>query len=144
MCIIIDANRISDILSKSVDAKPIIEWIAGKNGQLAAGGHLMSEYKYSNEFLRFVQELERSGKLKKYDDNAIENEKKKMLSSGHKIKSDDHHVLSLAIVSQCRLIYTHDANLIQDFKNIKLITPKGKIYRTHKNKALLAKSTKCR
>ena len=46
-------------------------------------------------------------------------------------RSDDPHVLALAIVSGARLLYSNDAALQRDFKDKRLIdSPRGKVYST--------------
>ena len=49
-------------------------------------------------------------------------------------KSNDLHVLALALVSGARLLYTNDTALIDDFGNREIVTrPRGKIYTTAQN-----------
>ena len=49
-------------------------------------------------------------------------------------KSNDLHVLALALVSGARLLYTNDTALIDDFGNREVIArPRGKIYTTARN-----------
>ncbi len=46
-------------------------------------------------------------------------------------KSNDVHVLALALVSGARLLYTNDAALKDDFGNPEIVArPRGKIYTT--------------
>ncbi len=50
-------------------------------------------------------------------------------------KSDDHHVLALAITSGARLLYTNDRLLMDDFRNRNVVTgTPGKIYTTKDRK----------
>ena len=49
-------------------------------------------------------------------------------------KSNDLHVLALALVSGARLLYTNDTALINDFGNPGIVArPRGKIYTTAKS-----------
>ena len=49
-------------------------------------------------------------------------------------KSNDLHVIGLALVSGARLLYTNDTALIDDFGNREVIArPRGKIYTTARN-----------
>ena len=67
-------------------------------------------------------------------------------------RSDDEHVLALALVSGAGLLYTNDVALIEDFKNREIVqNPGGKIYTTARNntvtaahRRLLADRTLCR
>ena len=46
-------------------------------------------------------------------------------------RSNDEHVLALALVSGARLLYTNDAALIADFKDREIVVnPRGKVYTT--------------
>ena len=52
-------------------------------------------------------------------------------------KSNDVHVLALALVSGARLLYTNDTALIDDFGNREIVArPRGKIYTTARNTAV--------
>ena len=44
-----------------------------------------------------------------------------------KIESDDEHILAVALLSGCRLLFSSDAALINDFKNAALVSPRGKV-----------------
>ena len=67
------------------------------------------------------------------------------------IKSNDHHMLALAIVSGSRLLYSNDKDLQKDFGNIQLLgSPKGRVYSTaisddfsRQRQNLLARSDLC-
>ena len=67
-------------------------------------------------------------------------------------RSDDEHLLALALVTGARLLYTNDAALIADFKNREIVAnPRGKVYTTAENnevtnahRRLLADRTLCR
>ena len=67
-------------------------------------------------------------------------------------RSDDEHVLALALVSGARLLYSNDAALIEDFKNREIVqSPARKTYTTARNntvttahRRLLADRTLCR
>ena len=49
------------------------------------------------------------------------------LRANMNISSDDSHILALARVSNERFLYTQDGNLINDFTNVRILRPKGKI-----------------
>ena len=52
-------------------------------------------------------------------------------------KSNDLHVLGLALVSGARLLYTNGTALIDDFGNRAIVArPRGKIYTTARNAAV--------
>ena len=78
-----------------------------------------------------------------YPRSAIDLEKGNLEAAGICV-SNDIHIVALARISGSRLLYSKDDNLCKDFKNLKVLNPKGKIYSTFRNKALLAKAPKCR
>ena len=49
--------------------------------------------------------------------------------AGNSLRSDDEHVLALALVSGARLLVAHDRHLRRDFGNPSIISdPRGKVY----------------
>ena len=66
-------------------------------------------------------------------------ERQQVLVQGGLVKSDDEHVLALALVSGARLLYTNDSALKSDFSNTEIIAdPEGNIYTTHEGKEFRA------
>ena len=70
-------------------------------------------------------------------------------AGGGVCKSNDLHVLALALVSGARLLYTNDTALIDDFGNRDIVArPRGKIYTTAQvtdaHRRLLAARDLCR
>ena len=60
------------------------------------------------------------------------------LKNSNLLKSNDPHVLALARYTDTRLLYTADSQLIEDFKNSKVINkPRGKVYSNLTNANLL-------
>jgi hypothetical protein len=53
------------------------------------------------------------------------------------VRSNDVHILALARVSGARVLFLRDNNLHSDFKNTKILRPKGKIYQGQRHKKLL-------
>ena len=58
-------------------------------------------------------------------------------------KSDDQHVVALASVSGCRVVYSHDGALHGDLTNTSLLTPKCKIYQDETHVHLLYAAPPC-
>jgi len=143
MCIIIDTNRISDILSKSEDAMPVLEWILKPGSHVAIGGtKLLDEYKRVPKFFALIGEFERAGKVRRFNSSSVDGEQRKIELSGL-MTSDDPHIIGLAIVSDCRLLYSDDTKLHDDFKNTAIMRPKGKVYQCKDHKRLLAGARRC-
>lgn len=125
MPVIIDANRASDFTKPLSDhAAEILKRIAAKQMTVAVGGRLLDELS-KTKLCNLLAEWARSGRLRRPDTSQLEAETKRFEAEA--IKSDDPHILALALVSGTRLLYTEDQLLILDFKNLDHIRPKGKI-----------------
>lgn len=128
MPIIIDANRASDFKKPmSAHAPEILVRVRQKRMTVTVGGRLLGEL--SKTTLRdLLAEWARAGRLKRCDNDLVERETARFENKG--IRSDDPHVLALAYISGCRLLYTDDQCLIKDFKDVSCISPKGKVIKT--------------
>lgn len=143
MCIIIDTNRIGEVLSKTEDALPVLDWLKKPNSHLAIGGtKLNDEYKKIPKFVALLSVLNGVGKIRRFDSSEVDAEHKKIEESGA-MSSDDPHILGLAAVSRCRLLYSDDEALHEDFTNTKIMKPKGKVYQYKTHKHLLNSASKC-
>lgn len=54
------------------------------------------------------------------------------------IRSNDPHIIALALIAQVKVLISKDNNLIRDFKEH---VPQGKAYKTKSHKHLLTKDT---
>jgi len=85
---------------------------------------------------RWLRELRLSGRLTQRPDickdvDEMTNQLKSPLRGSGTCRSNDHHIVALAVVSGARLLYTNDRNLTDDFKDKRLIdNPRGKVYST--------------
>ena len=140
MCIIIDNNKFGEF--GSPDAAPIRKWLEkGGNVVYGVGGKFKEvPSKAQNLLVAYEQE----GKATRYLWNQIQ---PKMASLPGGIKSDDEHILALALVSGARLLFSGDKDLHDDFKNPKIIPklggkPKsgGRVYQTQQHESLLKAS----
>lgn len=143
MCIIIDTNRISDVISKSEHAVPVLEWLKKPDSHVAIGGtKLNDEYKKIKAFVKLLAALDSAGRIRRFNGDLVDAAHRTFEASGL-MKSDDPHILGLAHVSNCRLLYSDDENLHADFTNVSILKPKGKIYQYYSHSHLLKNSTKC-
>lgn len=145
MCVIIDANVAHEFgsIPPHCDARPVVEWVANKNGRIAIGGKL-SEELFKTRIRRWMLELIRNGSAVQYPNNGIDSEADRLDKVGL-CTSDDPHIIALACRSGARLLYTKDARLQQDFKNKKLVDrPRGRIYSSHLNADLLQRCPQCK
>ncbi len=145
MCVIIDANVAHEFGSvpPQRDARPVMEWVANKNGRIAIGGKL-SEELFKTRIIRWMLELIRNGSAVQYPNDKIDSEADGLDRAGS-CTSDDSHIIALARRSGSRLLYTKDAKIQEDFRNKKLVDrPRGKIYSSRRNQDLLERCPHCK
>jgi predicted nucleic acid-binding protein len=136
MPIIIDANRAGDFCHPfSMHAPEILRRIAEKRTRVTVGGKLLHELSQTR-IKQLLLEWARSGRLDRQNDEHVNAETERFASTN--LSSDDPHIIALAYISGCRLLYTEDSALIIDFKNTSIISPKGKVIKTNtKNKCAI-------
>lgn len=138
MCIIVDANAIQDLSKQTEDGKPVLNWLLKGRGGLVVGGELTRELDRGGMRDTLVS-LSQAGRLKSVDETKIS-------SVVIKIKklccSNDVHIVAIALVSGCRLIFTKDHDLHKDMKNCDIISPAASIYQ-HAAHAHLLKDCHC-
>lgn len=143
MCAIVDANIANEVFgaNRIAAARKFFDWLNTGAGILIAGGELLNELNIT-KYREWVKQARLSGKLKVVDYQAVEARTTKLYNK-KECKSDDHHVIALAQVSGARLLYTNDGDLIEDFKNKKLIDkPRGRVYTTNESEQFTASQRK--
>lgn len=153
MCGIVDANVANEVFGddRPPAGRRFFDWLSSPRGQLVVGGELRRELSRSHTFVRWLGNAIRYGRARTMADGDVE-ARTEDLRRREICRSDDEHVLALALVSGARLLYTNDAALIEDFKNREIVqNPAGKIYTTTRNnrvtaahRRLLADRTLCR
>jgi predicted nucleic acid-binding protein len=128
VCLIVDASAAAEFLAKP---SAILKWLLGKAGnpRLVAAGKLRRELAKIAEVQHILVSLDRAGRLRSADEGDLR------LQEGHfkaddRCRSNDTHVLALAVVSGARTLATFDRALSDDFKDQTIINhPGGKVYR---------------
>ena len=136
MCGIVDANVANEVFGE--DCPPaggrFFDWLGSPRGQLVVGGELRRELSRDHRFVRWLGSAIRYGRARTITDEAVE-ERADDLQRRDICKSNDEHVLALAIASGARLLYTNDNLLMDDFRNRNIVPgPPGKIYTTRDRK----------
>jgi len=89
----------------------------------------MEELARLDDVRRLLATLNRAGRLRSADAELLRDEEVRLCGGG-RCRSNDIHVLALAVVSGARTLATFDKALSGDFKNGDLINrPRGRIYR---------------
>lgn len=139
MCIIVDANRLGDFFAQPTkpDAQPIHDWLR-RGGKLiySNGGKFRTDI--GARIKAKLADYVRAGRADLVPYTTISGTASELRD---KIKSDDPHVLALALYAKVRVLYTHDGKLVDDFKNKRFIDrPRGTIYTGAGNSNLLTPS----
>lgn len=117
MCIILDANLFSEYLQNTPDMVPVRQWLEGntrtrKRGKLAYSPTAKFRAEVGrHRFRRKLVELRRAGLL----------------------KSDDPHIVALAVAGRVSVLVSRDQALHEDFKRV----TGGKVYQTAMHRRLL-------
>ena len=140
MCAIIDVNVVHELWDRGGTEAGQEFRLAVERGRVplvVGGSALEDELSGAGERLRrWLQELRLSGRLTQHPENdKVVDETASQLRSlprgSGTCRSNDHHIVALAIVSGARLLYTNDRALTGDFKDKRLIdNPRGKVYST--------------
>lgn len=136
MCAILDANTFHKFKDPSdEDMKPVWQWLEKKSGKIVYANSKKFEaewYKARMDPIR--DQLMRSGQLKLISQDI----QKKESELNDTIRSDDPHIIALAVIGEVKVLISEDRKLIQDFKEH---VSQGKVYKTKGHKHLLTKDT---
>lgn len=143
MCIIVDNNVAAIVLlpNGTSDYAAIRQALTDSKARLCVGGKLLEELNKNEAVRRLLKLLDQAGVLRPFSDAEINKIEKQVIARGG-YKSDDPHVLALAKVSAARVLCSRDKDLVDDFRNPALLSPKGKIFKNHSHARLI--DTHCR
>jgi hypothetical protein len=149
MCVILDTNTFGRFRNpKDENLQPVHKWLREKNGRIVYS----NTEKYKTEWKKggmehWIKERaqNRAGQFRLVSDGVQEKESELK----GKIKSDDEHIIALALVTGVKVLISYseyesgqkgDSDLFDDFKNKNLVG--GKVY-TKKSHArrMLTKDT---
>ena len=132
MCAILDNNVRSEVFgeNQSEAGKYFLDWLTDRNGNLVIGGNLLRELSGYSPFMAWLQQALLSGTAIRIPDSDVNAQTEDLKNRGI-CRSDDEHVLSLAIVSGARLLFTNDRDLQDDFRDRRIVPGvRGRIYTT--------------
>lgn len=118
MCLIIDACLAHHVFSRNpTEVGQIIRnWTLKGENRLVFGGEQARELFKLAEARRWIRAAWQAGKARQIDSSAIEKELTALRGSGVEIKSNDLHVLALALASGAQALFTEDQALMDDFR----------------------------
>ena len=129
MCAIVDANVRDQVFgdAQSPAGKHFLDWLTPeRGGRLIVGGRLLQELSGLQKFQRWLRVSIKLGVAKIVPDDRVNSATTDLENRGV-CKSNDAHVVALAMIGGARLLFTNDRFLQGDFKqNIQ----DGKIYTT--------------
>ena len=128
MCSIVDANVRDQVFGDSPTPAGtfFLKWLNERGGKLIVGGKLLEELSGPQNFQMWLREALLSGRAKRINDDSVDTKTEAVKRSGI-CRSNDHHIIALAMIGGARLLFTNDGSLKDDFKqNIHA----GKIYTT--------------
>ena len=136
MCGVVDNNVSSEVFGdRQTDAgKGFRDWLDGRRVSLAVGGDLLDELVTNGKFREWYERNVQSGLILQIGRDRITPVQRRLEREG-RCRSNDTHVLALAVASGARLLYTNDTNLMDDFRNRNIVPGlPGKIYTTKARK----------
>lgn len=134
MCIILDADSMGDMNGPSEHGAPVLRWLLTGGGGLVIGGKQKRELSHSEKLRTVMVTLSQAGRLQNLDDDKVDALTKVLKPS---CQSNDPHVIAVAALSGCRLIFSHDKNLHRDAKNKDILSPTASIYQNKDHQHLL-------
>ena len=131
-CAILDADSIGEVFGndESEAGTEFLKWVLDGRLRLVSGGHAQEELRGNTEFRKWA--AARPPNLSVYRQRLISTEKEKLdirKQMFGDVRSNDTHVLALAVVSGSRLLYSRDNALRDDFTDGSIILgPWGQLY----------------
>ena len=130
MCLILDANKYADFLdSNNEDMRLVREWIRRGNGKIAYSPTQKFERESNEKIRERFAEYREAGRMKLIDKEKVQSEQKTLPN----LKSNDNHIIALALAAGIKLLVSADQKLHVDFKQI----VGGKVYQNKQHKGLL-------
>ena len=153
MCVILDNSARDNVFGRrsgTAVGRQLLEWLDEFRTSLVVGGKLYDELAGSRVFEVWAANAIKDGRLRVFRRDLVDRETTD-LENNWRGKSDDEHVIALARVSKARVLYAHDSDLRDDFRDRTLVSnPRGRLYpmdespaATRRRRALLIRTDLC-
>ena len=130
MCIIID-NNVRDLVfgnHVTMAGERLRNRIDNRRRRLVIGGKLLRELYQAASFRDWLVQAQLSQQVVRIGDADVDRRTEKIREKSI-CRSDDEHVIALALESGCRVLCSADEALKQDFTDTYIVPkPKGKLY----------------
>ena len=129
MCAVLDASIVGELFSPEPKRIPdrFFQWMKS-GGRLVVGGRQWSELIENQTARDWLLQAITKGQVRKLNAATVESRTKE-LSARAELRSDDPHILAVALIGEARLLYSNDEDLQDDFKDPALIpSPAGRVY----------------
>ena len=130
MCVILDNSARDNVFGRqrTPAGQQFFEWLEESRARLIVGGKLYEELAENMAFIEWSATAVKDGRVRYFKKDEVERETIR-LSRNWPGKSDDQHVIALAQVSKARVLYAHDSDLRDDFRDPALLSnPRGRLY----------------
>lgn len=132
MCSIVDADSADIVFGESPPegAARFLQWLEQGRYRLIIGGkRLEEEFKRTSLVTQaWMAQAQASGLLWIENWDRV-NEREAVLIASGMCRSNDEHIIAIALVSGARLLYSDDRRLHEDFRDARLLdNPRGRIY----------------
>src|SRR5262245_52281637 len=131
MCIIVDINVASRILLRDDDPefaalhKALVKG-EGHRVVMVYGGDLTEEYRLNRAVVAMVVTLDQQGRARQMSETQMRVKTAEIKRQGQ-LRSDDPHIIALALVSGARILCSDDGDLRSDFRDKAVVSrPRGK------------------
>jgi len=144
VCVIVDTSSSHLIFNdpNTPLAAPVWRWLS-RGGLLVYGGRLATELLVTASGRRILRQLSAAGWAQEIPTGDI-TAAEATLKACARLRSNDAHVLGLAVASGARTLITNDDNLVTDFTDPAILRPKGRIYSHPSHYRLLQHVRGCR
>lgn len=143
MCLIVDASCCGKLFPEPENnykyVKSCLYGFAQRhdiNVKLVIGGQLKKELLRHHATREAIAVLVRGNRAKLVSDVEVD-KLSASIAHKHELKSNDSHIIALALLTGARLLISEDSNLIGDFTSGKILSPPGKVYKDRQHDHLL-------
>ena len=128
MCLIVDANVSHRVFgdNPTLAGERLRTALDNNRRKIVIGGKLRFELLQSDAFKTWFIQASLAGFVRDLADGEV-NQRAERLRERAVCRSDDEHVVALALISRSHVLCTSDTSLMADFKNGRIVSPPGSI-----------------